>query len=683
MGKRVVRAIFFVFFFCAVFSAILEAQYRAEDISVPPGYKVVKVAETNKICDPYRSAFDAAGHLIVAGYGYQIFDIDPGGRVGIIGETRKHNITPTEIEISPAGAFALCSYVWTYDVYVFTPPDTYTKVISSPNIWAIGYDKRENFYAALWGPQVPNSNPAVYYRDIVRYDANFNAVEVAFRTTYPIQDFAFDALNNLFVFEPGGNTNPNGAIIKLQKRAGDGLPGPGGQTTLHAAGLYSATNMAIDDSGNLYLDEYLRTDTDGYSSYRKQRLTKVDISGTVHRDLGPEFSNSHGLACRGNFLYSSENDRGVISKVDLTTFAKTDFTEDFGIDAPGPIAWDNDDNLFTASFRQLRMLKFNSSGTFDQFGPGTGYMQSIAFDGTDFFIGSSPTTGLPMQILKIDPATGSQTQVAVNVPPGNVNGWRSVAFDSFGRLILNSIIDEPQNRYNADIIDLTTGTSAPYLTELHNKGRCIRFDSRQNIYFVEGNGDGIKKTALAPAYSPPRDVSGEPLFYDFVVPGFASPTIYFFAVNPQEELFVPRMDSGDVLFCDPAGNVGRFAEGFIWPGNAAIDRYGSLYISDANNGIFKIIHRRWTIPAVVKLKDALMAEVRGSTIDTGVKNSLVRKLENVDKDLEKEHVTPAINLMGAFVDEVQAQSGKKIPAAAAARWTKSANAIIKALKEVE
>ena len=39
--------------------------------------------------------------------------------------------------------------------------------------------------------------------------------------------------------------------------------------------------------------------------------------------------------------------------------------------------------------------------------------------------------------------------------------------------------------------------------------------------------------------------------------------------------------------------------------------------------------------------------------------------------------------MGAFVDEVQAQSGKKIPAAAAARWAKSANAIIKALKEVE
>lgn len=672
-----------VVLFVAVFSAPLGAQYKASDIIVPPGYKVIKVAETNKIYDPYRLTFDASGHLIVASYGYQIYDVDPNGQVAVIGKTRKHDFTPWEIEISPAGSYVLRGNCYPpgvpadYGVVVFTPPDTYTKVIANPNIWAIGYDKRGDFYAALWGPQIPNTNPAQYYRDIVRFDANFNFIEVAFRTTYPVQDFVFDSLNNLYVFEPGSTTNPNGVVMKVAA-GGDGIPGPGDSQGIYAAQLYSARNMAIDDFGNLYLDEFLRTDIDGYSSYAKLRLTRIDTSGIVHRDLGPVFSNSQGLACRGNFLYVSENDRGVISKVDLTTLVKTNFTEDIGLDAPGPIAWDNDDNLFTSSFRQQRMVRLNSSGTFEQFGPGTGYMQSIAFDGANFFIGSSPTTGLPMQILKIDPATGNQSQVITGV-----GGWRSVAFDSFGRLILNTIFNESQNQFGADLIDVTSGTATPYLTGLHNKGRCIRFDSRQNIYFVEGNGDGIKKIALALAYSPPRDLASEGLFYNFVIPGFASPTIYFFAVNPQEELFVPRMDSGDVLFCDPSGEVGLFAHGFIQPAHAVIDKYGSLYISDSSNGIFKIVHERWTVPAVIKLKDKLLEEVGNSTIDKGVKNSLVQKLENVDKDLEKGHVTPAINGMGAFVNEVQAQSGKKIPADLAARWIKAAGNIIKALKEVE
>jgi hypothetical protein len=687
MSKKILCLLAVFVFFITILPPPASAQYKAEDITVPPGYKVVKIAETNKVYDPYRLTVDSSGHLIVASYGYLLYDIDPSGEVTVIGKTRKYNITPMEIEISPAGAYVLRGNYYPpgvndYAVFVFTRPDTYTKVIENANVTAIGYDKLGNFYASLRGPQIPNTNPVQYYRDIVRYDANFSAVETTYRSPYFIQDFAFDSQNNLYLFEPGSNTNAVGVILKVAA-GGDGIPGPGDAITVYATGLYSAMDMAMDDAGNIYLDEFLGTDISGYSSYDKQRLTKVDTSGFVHRDLGPVFRNSQGLVCRGNFLYASENDRGVISKVDLTALVKTDFTEDFGIDAPGPIAWDNNDNLYTSSFRQLRMLRLNSSGTFDQVGPGTGYMQSIAFDGTYFYIGSSPTTNNPLQILKIDPATGNQTQVAINAPPGNVNGWRSVAFDSFGRLILNTVFNEAQNQFGADIIDLTTGMATNYLTGIHNKGRCIRFDSRQNIYFVEGNGDGIKKIALLPNYSPPRDLSAESLFYNFVIPGFASPTIYFFAVNPLEELFVPRMDSGDVLFCDPAGNVELFAQGFVLPGHAAIDKYGSLYISDSSNGIFKIIHERWTIPAVIKLKEALLAEVKLSTIDNGVKNSLVQKLENADKDLEKGHITPAINTIEAFVEEVRAQSGKKIAADLATGWIKAAENIIKALKEVE
>ena len=45
-------------FFAAFLSPLLEAQYRAEDITVPAGYEVTKIAETNRSVDSYRLTFD-------------------------------------------------------------------------------------------------------------------------------------------------------------------------------------------------------------------------------------------------------------------------------------------------------------------------------------------------------------------------------------------------------------------------------------------------------------------------------------------------------------------------------------------------------------------------------------------------------------------------------------------------
>ena len=86
-----------------------------------------------------------------------------------------------------------------------------------------------------------------------------------------------------------------------------------------------------------------------------------------------------------------------------------------------------------------------------------------------------------------------------------------------------------------------------------------------------------------------------------------------------------------------------------------------MYVSDIGNGVFKISHKSWTIPAVIKLKEKLLDEIRQSNIAIGIKNSLVQKLVNVDKDLEEGRITSAINLLSAFKYEVRAQRGKKIP----------------------
>jgi len=665
------------FLIVALFPSGLFAQYRAEDIAVPPGYKVIKVAETNKIYEPYRLSLDSDGNLIIAGFGYLFYKMDWGGQPEVIAKTRKYDINPVEVERSPEGFYVVRNLFipGTPSIYTFTPPGAFVKVLEAIAINAIGYDKQGRFYAAL-REAIPGSTPVQYRWVVNRYNAQFQAVEAAYTTNVGIQDFAFDSQNNLCILVPGLSGDSSGVIIKVFA-GGDGIPGPSDLIATVADQLNWPNNIAVDDTDDLYTDELLRTETDGLSQKYIFGLTRVSASGAIGRNLGPQFNSSQGLICHDGFLYVSEFFPAVISKVDLATFQKTNVTQDFGISAAGPLAFDARDALYAADFRQGKLMRLNPAGRFDQVGAGIGNAQSIASDGSSFYIGSAPHTEEPSQILKIDPVTEARTVVA-----SGVRGFRTVVFDSYQRLILNTVINEAQNQFGAEIIDTIKGTSTPYLIGLHNKGRCIRFDDRQNIYFVEGNGSGIKKVALHPSYTPPRDLGGEPLFYDFVIPGFASPTIYFFAVNPQEEVFVPRMDSGDLLFCDPAGNVERFAQGFILPTQATIDRFGALYVSDAGNGVFKIVHERWTIPAVIKLEDKLLKEIRVSPIDSGVRNSLVKKLENAGKDLEKGQVIPAINKIEAFVNEVEAQSGKNIPAKIAAEWIQAARAIINALREI-
>ena len=670
----------------------LQGQFRAEDIVVPPGYEVTKIAETNRVVDPFRLTFDAKGHLIAGSYNYLIYDIDPLGGVKVIGKTRKYNINPLEVEPVPGSeAYVIRGYpvdgAGIPAVYKFTPPDTYEKLFESPSINAIGYDKLGNFYAVVRGDPIPDTAPIRYDWLVNRYDRDFQFVETTWTFEWFISDFCFDAQNTLCMLVPGSRGSFDGGVIIKLFAGPDGIPVPQGRADFLAPyGLTFARDIAADDYGNLIIDEYLQTNTDGYSSYEIFMLTMIRATGSIWRNIGPTFLSPHGMALKkDDALFVSEMDRGVISKVvDLGTIQKVDFTLDTGVASAGAIAFDADDRLYTHSFRQLRLFRLNPDGSRGQVGAGTGYSQQIASDGTHFYLGSSPTiSGAERQILKIDPMSGATEVIAHG--NNNVKGYRSLAFDSFGRLILNTEIDVDQNLYGAEIMDLTTGTPTPYVTGLHNKGRDIQFDNDQNFYFVEGIGAGIKKVHLLPEYSTPPDLSSEPLFYDLNPEGVPyPPTVYFFCVNPLlQEIFIPQMDSGTILFGDSEGNVEIFAQGFLFPTQITFDKYGSLYVSDAGNGIFKIVHKGWTIPAVIELKDKLLNEVGQSQIADGIKNSLVKKLMNIDKSLERGAILSAINLLGAFKNEVLDLRGNMIPVALADDWIKKASDIIKALEEIE
>jgi hypothetical protein len=49
-------------------------------------------------------------------------------------------------------------------------------------------------------------------------------------------------------------------------------------------------------------------------------------------------------------------------------------------------------------------------------------------------------------------------------------------------------------------------------------------------------------------------------------------------------------------------------------------------------------------------------------LDRGIENSLVAKLQNARASLEKGNKTAAVNQLQAFLNELNAQSGKKVPA---------------------
>lgn len=691
--RKVIGVMGILALWAALVAPPLRAQYRAEDIVVPPGYEVTKIAETNRVVDPYRLTLDANGNLIAGSYNYMIYSIDPNGEVTVIGKTRKYDINPLEVEPIP-GSNGYVIRAQCVDssgnpaVYKFTPPDTYEKLFESPSINAIGFDRLGNFYAVVRGDPVLDSDPPRYYNLVNRYDQDFQFVETTWAFEWSISDFCFDAQNNLFMLTPGSRGGFAGGVITKLCAGPDGIPGLLDPVDwLLPYGLNTAYDIVVADNGIILIDEYLHTNTDGYSSYDVFMLTMISQAGTIiQRDLGPHFLGPRGLALKkDNVLYVSEMDRGVISRVfEQEGIRKADFTLNTGVSSAGAVAFDADDRLYTHSFRQLKLFRLDPGGSYSQVGAGTGYSQQIASDGSHFYLGSSPTVpGAERQILKIDPASGTTEVVAAG--NDNVKGYRSLAFDAYGRLVLNTEIDVTQNLYGADIIDVTSGTPIPYVTGLHNKGRDIQFDNAQNFYFVDGIGDGIKKVPLDYQYETPRDLGTEPLFYDLNPGGLPfPPTVYFFCVNPLlQEVFIPQMDSGTILHGDNEGNIEPFAQGFLFPTHITFDKYGALYVSDTGNGIFKIVYRGWTIPAIIELKDQLLSEVRESAIVKGIITSLAQKLVNTDVYLEAGDVASAISLLGAFKNEVAAQSVKKIPIALADDWIKKAADIIKALEEIE
>jgi len=79
----------------------------------------------------------------------------------------------------------------------------------------------------------------------------------------------------------------------------------------------------------------------------------------------------------------------------------------------------------------------------------------------------------------------------------------------------------------------------------------------------------------------------------------------------------------------------------------------------------------------------LVSDIGDMELPQGIENSLVSKLANALKSLDKGNDGAAINQINAFINQVEAQSEKKIPEEIAGEWINKAHSIIEAILEAE
>jgi len=493
----------------------------------------------------------------------------------------------------------------------------------------------------------------------------------------------------MYLVEGGRN---NGKIWKIPAGEND-IPGPEDTPELIISNLAYPQCLTTDGIAYIYLCEESGRVIDGFSSYVSYDILKMDISTHSIQPFFEGLNNPTSIVYRDTSLYITDLFTSAIYKIDTLSGERTNITQDYGVSVPQGMAFDSDDRLYTVDFRRHKLFRLLGNGIFEAVGQGIGYAQTIVSDGQYFYTGSADmATSNGSQILRIDPFTGLTKVVGTHY-----QGFRQVALDSYGRLILNENMGS--NEFRLSIINVYTGEATPYVIGLTSE-KGVQFDPNQNLYVTALYGgiyQGIKKIYLEENYDPPRDISSEPLFYDFASEPFP-PSIGFFHVNHLEEVFIPRHETGDVLMGDKFGNLEVFAEGFNFPNHVTFDQYGRMHLIDLGNGIFKITKLEWSVPLISEKLEAFIQEIRqiqleataavhideksSSSGETGIINSICQKLEGAIRSLQKGHLNASINVLEALQNQISALRGKKIPEDFADRWLKSLSQIIGVLVDL-
>lgn len=223
---------------------------------------------------------------------------------------------------------------------------------------------------------------------------------------------------------------------------------------------------------------------------------------------------------------------------------------------------------------------------------------------------------------------GNEQWVKIYNGPGNGPDW-----------ISNLVVDSSNTVYVTGY-SLGSGSGFDYAT--------IAYDTLGNELWIRryngpGNGDdqgwGICVDLLGNVYVNGMSYGGSTTNYD----------IAFIAYDSSgNELWVEEYNGPDSL------------DDYGW--EISVDSSGNLYLFGftvmAATG-YDWIFLKYSIDDWMTI-ESLIEKVKGMGLHKGIENSLVQKLENALKSLEKGNEGAAMNQLSAFINEIKAQRGKKI-----------------------
>lgn len=326
---------------------------------------------------------------------------------------------------------------------------------------------------------------------------------------------------------------------KIITIAGTGIGGFNGDGIAAAGALLHAPNgVAVDGSGNVYVQDYSnnrirKISTTGY-------ITTIAGTGTAGNSGDGSVGTSadirpYGVAVdKSGNVYFSDAGTGVVRKINtlgiISRYAGTavpGYDGDNGpataakLDAVAGLAFDMSDNMYLADGRAnvIRMVKKS-----------TGIITTIAGDGTMSVSGD----GFPATSVGLDSPFAVAADRRGNVYFSDMNSHRVRKVDVDG--MLTTVAGTGISGYS--------GNMGPATNAQLNHPAGLAVDSIGNLYIADADNDVIRKVDT---FGVITTVAGNH------TPGFGG-------------------DLGDPI----GANLHT-------PYGVAIDRYGSLYIADANN----------------------------------------------------------------------------------------------------
>ena len=92
------------------------------------------------------------------------------------------------------------------------------------------------------------------------------------------------------------------------------------------------------------------------------------------------------------------------------------------------------------------------------------------------------------------------------------------------------------------------------------------------------------------------------------------------------------------------------------------------------------LYAQRAIPISTYSITGLSSQVSAGNLAAGIEKSLLAKLENAQQAYRRGNKEALLGMLGAFINEVEAQNGKLIPRELAARFVLEANGILQAVQ---